>query len=79
MVYVEKGGEIIPKITAVDKEARFMRRQGGIYKNALNAVQLVRNEDEAAHYCPNEDGCPQQKRQNRTFCQPQSHEYRRIG
>ncbi|HOA46768.1 MAG TPA: NAD-dependent DNA ligase LigA [Paludibacteraceae bacterium] len=62
MVYVEKGGEIIPKITAVDKEARFMLgdKVEFIKKCPECGTTLVRNEDEAAHYCPNEDGCPPQ-------------------
>lgn len=65
MVYVEKGGEIIPKITAVDLKAReqsFM--QGDKIRFAKVCPEcgatLVRNEDEAAHYCPNSDGCPTQ-------------------
>lgn len=62
MVYVEKGGEIIPKITAVDKEARFMLgdKVEFIKKCPECGTTLIRNEDEAAHYCPNEDGCPPQ-------------------
>jgi DNA ligase (NAD+) len=65
MVYVEKGGEIIPKITAVDLEARkenFMI--GDKVRFATKCpdcgTTLVRNEDEAAHYCPNSEGCPTQ-------------------
>ncbi len=63
MVYVEKGGEIIPKITGVDKS----------YRNSLTGEKvrfitvcpecgtpLVRFEGEAAHYCPNDVGCPPQ-------------------
>lgn len=63
MVYVEKGGEIIPKITGVDKS----------YRNSLTGEKvkfvtvcpecgtpLVRYEGEAAHYCPNDVGCPPQ-------------------
>lgn len=62
MVYVEKGGEIIPKITAVDKEARFMLgdKVEFIKKCPECGTTLIRNEDEVAHYCPNEDGCPPQ-------------------
>lgn len=62
MVFVEKGGEIIPKITAVDKEARFLLgdKVTFIKKCPECGTPLVRNEDEAAHYCPNEDGCPPQ-------------------
>ncbi len=61
-VYVEKGGEIIPKITAVDKEARFF--VGPKVEFARHCpdcgTPLVRNEDEAVHYCPNSEGCPPQ-------------------
>lgn len=62
MVYVEKGGEIIPKIVGVDTEARFMI--GSPVEFVRNCpecgTQLFRPEGEAAHYCPNEDGCPPQ-------------------
>ncbi|MDP4239862.1 MAG: NAD-dependent DNA ligase LigA [Bacteroidota bacterium] len=62
MVFVEKGGEIIPKITAVDKDARFMI--GDKVKFIKNCPEcgtaLVRFEGEAAHYCPNENACPPQ-------------------
>ena len=62
MVYVEKGGEIIPKITGVDKEARFLL--GDKVRFAARCpdcgTPLVRNEDEAVHYCPNSEGCPPQ-------------------
>jgi DNA ligase (NAD+) len=62
MVFVEKGGEIIPKITAVDKEARFMLGDKIQFIKTCPecGTTLIRNEDEAAHYCPNEDGCPPQ-------------------
>jgi DNA ligase (NAD+) len=62
MVFVEKGGEIIPKIVGVDTESRG--------KDALNinyisncpecGTELIRQEGEAKHYCPNEFGCPPQ-------------------
>ena len=63
MVYVEKGGEIIPKITGVDTSARsFMI--GEKVKFITNCPEcgskLVRYEGEAAHYCPNETACPPQ-------------------
>lgn len=62
MVYVEKGGEIIPKITGVDKNARTgigekIRFTG---KCPDCGAQLVRNEDEAAYYCSNSERCPTQ-------------------
>ena len=62
MVYVEKGGEIIPKITGVDTEARFMvgDRITFITRCPECGTPLVRNEDEAAHYCPNDKACPPQ-------------------
>ena len=62
MVFVEKGGEIIPKITAVDKDARIM--MGDKVRFIRNCPEcgadLVRFEGEAAHYCPNENACPPQ-------------------
>ena len=63
MVYVEKGGEIIPKITGVDTSARsFMI--GEKVKFITNCPEcgskLVRYEGEAAYYCPNETACPPQ-------------------
>lgn len=62
MVYVEKGGEIIPKITAVDKNQRslFAQKVNFIEVCPECGAPLERVEGEAAHYCPNEDGCPPQ-------------------
>lgn len=62
MVYVEKGGEIIPKITGVDKESRFMvgDKVQFITRCPECGTPLMRNEDEAAHYCPNDKACPPQ-------------------
>jgi len=61
-VYVEKGGEIIPKITGVDASKRHpMFTPVTFIQNCPECgTPLVRNEGEAAHYCPNEDGCPPQ-------------------
>jgi len=61
-VFVEKGGEIIPKITAVDKSKRHpMFHPIEFIKNCPECgTELIRKEGEAAHYCPNEDGCPPQ-------------------
>ena len=61
-VYVEKGGEIIPKITAVDKASRKSDSEKIIFATVCPACQteLVRDEGEAAHYCPNTTGCPPQ-------------------
>ncbi len=62
MVFVEKGGEIIPKITAVDKDARILIGDAVnfIKKCPECGANLVRYEGEAAHYCPNENHCPPQ-------------------
>ncbi len=61
-VYVEKGGEIIPKITGVNTEMRHPIAQPVqfIDKCPECRTQLVRNEGEAAWYCPNDMGCPPQ-------------------
>lgn len=61
-VWVEKGGEIIPKIVGVD----ISKREAGSEPVAFISncpecsTPLVRIEGEARHYCPNEDGCPPQ-------------------
>lgn len=62
MVFVEKGGEIIPKITAVDVDARLLLgdKVQFISKCPECGTELVRFEGEAAHYCPNENACPPQ-------------------
>ncbi len=62
MVYVEKGGEIIPKITAVDVDARLLLgdKVQFITKCPECGTELIRYEGEAAHYCPNENACPPQ-------------------
>lgn len=61
-VYVEKGGEIIPKIVGVDKDARTegMEPVKFITRCPECGTPLVRYEGEAAHYCPNDTGCPPQ-------------------
>lgn len=62
-VYVEKGGEIIPKIVGVNTEARTAGLGGKIsfIKTCPECgTPLMRPEGEAAHYCPNEIGCPPQ-------------------
>ncbi len=62
MVYVEKGGDIIPKITGVDKQSR----QPGAAKIDFPekcpecGSGLLRNDGEAIHYCPNTTECPPQ-------------------
>jgi DNA ligase (NAD+) len=62
MVYVEKGGEIIPKIIGVDPDQRPASAKATVFiKNCPECgTPLLRNEGEAAHYCPNEAGCPPQ-------------------
>lgn len=61
-VFVEKGGEIIPKVTGVDLAER--NGEGEVFKYIHNCpecqTELVRNEGEAVHYCPNIVGCPPQ-------------------
>jgi len=61
-VYVEKGGEIIPKITGVNLDARHAGSQ--VFRFINNCPEcgtaLIRREGEVAHYCPNEYGCPPQ-------------------
>lgn len=62
-VYVEKGGEIIPKIVGVNKEARTFLlgdKVRFIARCPECGTSLVRAEGEAAYYCPNESGCPPQ-------------------
>lgn len=62
MVYVEKGGEIIPKITGVDLASRPAGSEKVIFITHCPECgsKLVRYEDEAAHYCTNETACPPQ-------------------
>jgi len=61
-VFVEKGGEIIPKIIAVDFEKRSEQSEVTHYITNCPECQtaLVRSEGEANHYCPNFYGCPPQ-------------------
>lgn len=62
-VYVEKGGEIIPKIVGVNTEARTMmigEKVRFITRCPECKTPLIRPEGEAAHYCPNDSGCPPQ-------------------
>jgi DNA ligase (NAD+) len=62
MVYVEKGGEIIPKIIAVDFTQRDPESMPTVYitKCPECLAELERKEGEAQHYCPNYYGCPPQ-------------------
>ena len=61
-VYVEKGGEIIPKIVGVDLDRRPIIAQPVQFITHCPecGAKLVRYEGEAAHYCPNDAGCPPQ-------------------
>jgi len=61
-VYVEKGGEIIPKIVGVDFSKRPEESQPTVYiKHCPECgTELIRPEGEAKHYCPNDSGCPPQ-------------------
>ena len=61
-VFVEKGGEIIPKITRVDLD----KRSNNLVKVQFPitcpecGTELIRKDGEANHYCPNDKGCPPQ-------------------
>ncbi|MFM8850822.1 MAG: NAD-dependent DNA ligase LigA, partial [Cytophagales bacterium] len=61
-VFVEKGGEIIPKITGVDLKRRKGDAERIRYIDTCPecGTNLIRKEAEANHYCPNEKGCPPQ-------------------
>ncbi|MEY3450574.1 MAG: hypothetical protein RL711_399 [Bacteroidota bacterium] len=61
-VMVEKGGEIIPQVLAVDLSKRDPRAQKVTYISQCPdcGCELVRQEGEANHYCPNDKGCPTQ-------------------
>ncbi|MCX6276059.1 MAG: NAD-dependent DNA ligase LigA [Bacteroidetes bacterium] len=61
-IFVEKGGEIIPKITAVDLKKREKNSRKIKYIDVCPecGTALIRKEEEANHYCPNEAGCPPQ-------------------
>lgn len=61
-VYVEKGGEIIPKVTGVNLAKRLPGSEPVVYPTTCPVCDhdLIRKDGEAVHYCPNEDGCPPQ-------------------
>ena len=61
-VFVEKGGEIIPKIVGVDKDSRETGTQPVHFITHCPecGAELIRYDGEAAHYCPNDAGCPPQ-------------------
>lgn len=62
LVFVEKGGEIIPKITGINLDARPEDSKPTIYITHCPEceTELVRKEGEANHYCPNSEACPPQ-------------------
>jgi DNA ligase (NAD+) len=61
-VFVEKGGEIIPKIVGVDQGFRNQADEAVVFIHNCPecGTELVRREGEAQHFCPNESGCPPQ-------------------
>lgn len=61
-VFVEKGGEIIPKVIAVNTEKRLPTAVPIIYPTVCPECHtpLIREEGEAVHYCPNDEGCKPQ-------------------
>lgn len=61
-VFVEKGGEIIPKVTGVDLTKRPLKSEKVTYIKSCPecGAPLIRKEGEANHYCPNEKECPPQ-------------------
>ncbi|MDC9722623.1 MAG: NAD-dependent DNA ligase LigA [Urechidicola sp.] len=61
-VFVEKGGEIIPKVVGVDVSKRPQDSQPTKYATQCPDCEtlLIRKEGDAKHYCPNENGCPTQ-------------------
>jgi len=62
VVYIEKGGEIIPKITGVDSDARDSGTEPVRFIDHCPecGTELIRKENEANHYCPNQETCPPQ-------------------
>ena len=61
-VFVEKGGEIIPKIVGIDTSKRPFDSVAHVYITHCPEcnTELIRNEGEAQHYCPNSEDCPPQ-------------------
>ncbi|HOT14282.1 MAG TPA: NAD-dependent DNA ligase LigA [Bacteroidales bacterium] len=62
IVCIEKGGEIIPKVTGVEKHSRASDAKPVVFISRCPEcnAQLVREEGEAKHFCPNADSCPPQ-------------------
>lgn len=63
-VYVEKGGEIIPKITRVEPEKRPADAEKAAFPKTCPdcGTPLIKDEDEAKSFCPNSDFCPMQQK-----------------
>ena len=63
-VYVEKGGEIIPKITAVEMSRRLPGAQIAVFPDKCPdcGTELVSIPGQAGVFCPNQDGCPMQRK-----------------
>ncbi len=61
-VFVEKAGEIIPQVVGIDKKRRNPNAKKVVFPEKCPecGTKLIRNEGEAAYYCPNENGCPPQ-------------------
>lgn len=81
-VFVEKGGEIIPKVTGVDHTKRKGKTQSIHYITRCPECNtpLVRQEGEAAHYCPNINGCaPQIKGRIEHFIQRKAMDIDSLG
>jgi DNA ligase (NAD+) len=82
MVFVEKGGEIIPKITGVEFESRSADAKPILFPThcPICGTRLVRSEGEAAFYCPNDEGCaPQIKGRIEHFIQRKAMEIENLG
>lgn len=81
-VFVEKGGEIIPKVTSVDLTKRKPGNKPVKYitKCPECSAELIRKEGEANHYCPNEKGCsPQIKGRVEHFIQRKAMNIDSVG
>jgi len=65
-VIIEKGGEIIPKVVSVDKSYRTGGEQEIKFPTQCSecGADIVKKDEEANHYCPNEDNCPPQVKGN---------------
>jgi DNA ligase (NAD+) len=83
MVYVEKGGEIIPKVTGVDlsaREGKNLEKVIFLKECPSCGTELVRQEGEAAFYCPNSAGCmPQIQGKIEHFVQRKAMDINSIG